>query len=99
MSAAFHATLSQFQACPRSFLSDILPLPAVFICINRILDAITTVWPSGLRRCVKAAVRKGVGSNPTAVTFKFSQPIDDTTAVMLYGRRVWPATFAMTISI
>ena len=29
-----------------------------------------TVWPSGLRRCVKAAVRKGVGSNPTAVTFQ-----------------------------
>ena len=27
------------------------------------------MWPSGLRRCVKAAVRKGVGSNPTAVTF------------------------------
>ena len=26
-----------------------------------------TAWPSGLRRCVKAAVRKGVGSNPTAV--------------------------------
>ena len=25
-------------------------------------------WPSGLRRCVKAAVRKGVGSNPTAVS-------------------------------
>ena len=25
------------------------------------------MWPSGLRRCVKAAVRKGVGSNPTAV--------------------------------
>ena len=33
---------------------------------------ISTVWPSGLRRCVKAAVRKGVGSNPTAVTFVFS---------------------------
>ena len=31
-------------------------------------NAVTsTVWPSGLRRCVKAAVRKGVGSNPTAV--------------------------------
>ena len=30
---------------------------------------VLTVWPSGLRRCVKAAVRKGVGSNPTAVTF------------------------------
>ena len=28
---------------------------------------VQTVWPSGLRRCVKAAVRKGVGSNPTAV--------------------------------
>ena len=26
-----------------------------------------TVWPSGLRRYVKAVVRKGVGSNPTAV--------------------------------
>ena len=28
-----------------------------------------TVWPSGLRRWLKAPVRKGVGSNPTAVTF------------------------------
>ena len=27
----------------------------------------TTVWPSGLRRWLKAPVRKGVGSNPTAV--------------------------------
>ena len=26
-----------------------------------------TVWPSGLRRWLKAPVRKGVGSNPTAV--------------------------------
>ena len=26
-------------------------------------------WPSGLRRRVKAAVRKGVGSNPTPVIF------------------------------
>ena len=25
-------------------------------------------WSSGLRRCVKAAVRKGVGSNPTFVS-------------------------------
>ena len=25
-----------------------------------------TVWPSGLRRWLKAPVRKGVGSNPTA---------------------------------
>ena len=34
-----------------------------------ILMCTATVWPSGLRRCVKAAVRKGVGSNPTAVMF------------------------------
>ena len=27
-----------------------------------------TVWPSGLRRWLKAQFRKGVGSNPTAVT-------------------------------
>ena len=28
-----------------------------------------TVWPSGLRRWLKAPVRKGVGSNPAAVIF------------------------------
>ena len=33
----------------------------------RILSA--TVWPSGLRRWLKAPVRKGVGSNPTVVNF------------------------------
>ena len=27
-----------------------------------------TVWPSGLRRWLQVPVRKGVGSNPTAVT-------------------------------
>ena len=27
-----------------------------------------TLWPSGLRRWLKAPVRKGVGSNPTGVT-------------------------------
>ena len=32
-----------------------------------IVKAIKTVWPSGLRRWLKAPVRKGVGSNPTAV--------------------------------
>ena len=30
-----------------------------------------TAWPSGLRRQLKALVRKGVGSNPTAVIFLF----------------------------
>jgi hypothetical protein len=29
-----------------------------------------TVWPSGLRRWLQAPVRKGVGSNPTAVNFQ-----------------------------
>ena len=29
---------------------------------------IKTVWPSGLRRWLKAPFRKGVGSNPTAVS-------------------------------
>ena len=29
---------------------------------------VKTVWPSGLRRWLQAPVRKGVGSNPTAVT-------------------------------
>ena len=42
------------------------------ICVNLpniMMDALdfTTVWPSGLRRWLKAPVRKGVGSNPTAV--------------------------------
>ena len=31
--------------------------------------AIMTILPSGLRRWLKAPFRKGVGSNPTAVTF------------------------------
>ena len=39
-------------------------LPAVF----SLAQAFRTVWPSGLRRWLQAPVRKGVGSNPTAVT-------------------------------
>ena len=31
-------------------------------------NSFMTVWPSGLRRWLQAPVRKGVGSNPTAVT-------------------------------
>ena len=34
-------------------------------CLNH---STKTVWPSGLRRWLKAPFRKGVGSNPTAVT-------------------------------
>ena len=33
------------------------------------LETVKTVWPSGLRRWLKAPFRKGVGSNPTAVIF------------------------------
>ena len=33
-----------------------------------VLTPSRTVWPSGLRRWLKAPFRKGVGSNPTAVT-------------------------------
>jgi hypothetical protein len=29
----------------------------------------STVWPSGLRRWLQVPVRKGVGSNPTAVIY------------------------------
>ena len=35
---------------------------------NEAFSNAETVWPSGLRRWLKAPVRKGVGSNPTAVT-------------------------------
>ena len=38
-------------------------------CNSTIWTSDRTVWPSGLRRWLKAPVRKGVGSNPTAVTF------------------------------
>ena len=34
--------------------------------------AVMTVWPSGLRRWLKAPFRKGVGSNPTAVNAAIS---------------------------
>jgi hypothetical protein len=32
-------------------------------------NSVTTAWPSGLRRWLKAPFRKGVGSNPTGVIF------------------------------
>ena len=34
------------------------------------MPSLKTVWPSGLRRWLKAPFRKGVGSNPTAVTLR-----------------------------
>ena len=34
-----------------------------------------TVWPSGLRRWLQAPVRKGVGSNPTAVSLQDARAV------------------------
>ena len=34
-------------------------------------NSVRIAWPSGLRRQLKALVRKGVGSNPTAVIVLF----------------------------
>ena len=47
-----------------------MPLHIQALSANRTLVfacTIKTVWPSGLRRWLQAPVRKGVGSNPTAV--------------------------------
>ena len=46
---------------------------------NSRTTASKTVWPSGLRRWLKAPVRKGVGSNPTAVTWKSQERLLDQT--------------------
>ena len=50
------------------------PLPEILlvISVSRFIPLLgclvsMTVWPSGLRRWLQAPVRKGVGSNPTAV--------------------------------
>ena len=37
--------------------------------VNATCLHVQTVWPSGLRRWLQAPVRKGVGSNPTAVIY------------------------------
>ena len=53
------------------------PLPEDWYCVlsdgyvfaHHCVWPVGTVWPSGLRRWLQAPVRKGVGSNPTAVIF------------------------------
>ena len=52
---------SNFAFCSESVRSLIIG--------HRMQLAVATAWPSGLRRQLKALVRKGVGSNPTAVKF------------------------------
>ena len=39
---------------------------------DRIGESIAVTWPSGLRRQLKALVREGVGSNPTAISQDFA---------------------------
>ena len=53
--------------CP-SFLC-VGQLQQIVLWVRACLHTARTVWPSGLRRWLQAPVRKGVGSNPTAVTF------------------------------
>ena len=50
-------------ALPYHFESRLLIIPVAGISKLQAM----TVWPSGLRRWLQAPVRKGVGSNPTAV--------------------------------
>ena len=42
-----------------------------------------TVWPSGLRRWLQAPVRKGVGSNPTAVSLRTNDSVLSCTLTVL----------------
>ena len=65
-----------FVGCNRALVStmtpELLQLQCVFDCLNKLLifmllHCSMTVWASGLRHWLQAPVRKGVGSNPTAV--------------------------------
>ena len=49
----------------------------VWTCKERVvrLLPLKTVWPSGLRRWLKAPFRKGVGSNPTAVNGHYTRTL------------------------
>ena len=50
-----------------------------------VLTVFRTVWPSGLRRWLKAPVRKDVGSNPTAVN-SFKQLVPEQPEFAFDGR-------------
>ena len=68
-----HALLAAVD-CPRfSGVDDHFRITLTLCHLASILplqhSSYLTVWPSGLRRWLQAPVRKGVGSNPTAVTF------------------------------
>ena len=47
----------------------VLFLPVVCYQLPNLHSVVKAAWPSGLRRQLQALVRKGVGSNPTAVIY------------------------------
>ncbi|PFH31728.1 hypothetical protein BESB_022200 [Besnoitia besnoiti] len=71
LSSAFTADASFATASPDQRDRRIIPRPLLpkTSCGSQGARRPPAEWPSGLRRCVKAAVRKGVGSNPTSVRF------------------------------
>ena len=69
ITSALHAEGPGFNppVCP--FSVCVCQLQQIVLWVRACLRTARTVWPSGLRRWLKAPVRKGVGSNPTAVIF------------------------------
>jgi hypothetical protein len=65
-----------------------------FIKSNDLFEA-WTVWPSGLRRWLQAPVRKGVGSNPTAVTFHRPMVFDIATGLLGVRQRIHRLRFSL----
>ena len=57
----------------RHYCEEILPLEVSNM----------TVWPSGLRRWLQAPARKGVGSNPTAVSLRTNDTVLSCTLTVL----------------
>ena len=55
----------------KASLAFAVPASSHFLMADVCTYYASTVWPSGLRRWLQAPVRKGVGSNPTAVTLFF----------------------------
>ena len=58
-----------------------------------------TLWPSGLRRWLKAPFRKGVGSNPTGVTFAKTDLLGKFSKCTMYARIVYIAELSHWITI
>ena len=58
-----------------------------------------TVWPSGLRRRLKAPVHNGVGSNPTAVSIAhYHHGVQRQHATSFFASLLWNTTAAIRIA-